>query len=105
MKLIHLINKFGKSLIPDHMHHSHHIWKLHLTRCHQNIVRNASEFHASIWPRVLRQQEQEVEHGSQTFLIMTKFTMAIIQIMKPQFLSAPLQTQDSTHNACKKTHT
>ena len=64
--------------IPDHMHHIHHTWKPHPLRYHHDIVGNASEFHASIWPHVQRQQVQAVVHESQTFLIITKFKNAIL---------------------------
>lgn len=64
--------KIHKQNTPNHMHHNHHIWKPHLAKFLQNIVRNASEFDAPISLYVQKQQERAIAHGSQTFLIIIK---------------------------------
>lgn len=60
--------KFFVAFLQDHRHHIHRTLKLHPARFLEGIVRNAFESHALVFLCVLRQQEQEVEHESQTCL-------------------------------------
>lgn len=54
------------------MHRNHHILKLYLSGCHQNIAMNAYEFHVLIKHHVLQPREQVVVHENQTFLYQIK---------------------------------